>query len=99
MNLYDPDKLHDYIAQKIVPGLVFTSKIEFSEFIESLSLDTNSPVFDLLVLYTEMVGCEYEDVAKLLTDNLKLKIKEYIIQSGGEFNLKLDKSEKFNISL
>lgn len=99
MNLYDPSKLSEYTLQKIQSGVIFTSKNDFSEFIESVSAETDTPVFQMLILYTEIIGCEYETVANLLTDNLKEKIKEYIISSGGEFCLKLDESEKFNIQL
>lgn len=91
INLFNRDKLDEYIAAEEM-RFVFSSPVEFSELIESMANKFGLGIFDTLVYFTESVGCEYDTVAKLLTDNIKEKIA-MDVKTSGEYSLKTDKSE------
>lgn len=63
-------------------GTMFSSNVEFSEYIEMLANFRQESLLDTLTYYTESVGCEYDYVAKLITENLKMKLKNELEDTG-----------------
>ena len=54
----------------------FHTSTEFSQFIEKMAFNTQSPCMDIVVDYCIKKEIEIESISKFLTANLKAKIKE-----------------------
>ena len=96
MKPFNRDDLDTYLQSNEM-RLIFSTQVDFSEYIESLSLARNLSLFDTLLFYVEVTGCEYEQVAKMLTDNLKAKIS-VDLEELGDFVIRKDPSESSAIS-
>ena len=54
----------------------FHTSTEFSQFIEKMAFNTQSPCMDIVVDYCIKKEIEIESISKFLTASLKAKIKE-----------------------
>ena len=54
----------------------FHTSTEFSQYIEKMAFNTNSPCMDMVCDYCEKRTIEIESISKFLTASLKAKIKE-----------------------
>ena len=54
----------------------FHTSTEFSQYIEKIAFNTNSPCMDMVVDYCEKRSIEIESISKFLTASIKAKIKE-----------------------
>ena len=54
----------------------FHTSTEFSQFIEKMAFNTQSPCMDIVVDYCIKKEIEIESISKFLTASLKSKIKE-----------------------
>ena len=54
----------------------FHTSTEFSQYIEKIAFNTQSPCMDIVVDYCIKKEIEIESVSKFLTSSLKAKIKE-----------------------
>ena len=54
----------------------FHTSTEFSQFIEKMAFNTQSPCMDIVCVYCIKKEIEIESVSKFLTSSLKAKIKE-----------------------
>ena len=54
----------------------FHTSTEFSQYIEKMAFNTNSPCMDMVCDYCEKNSIEIESISKFLTASIKAKIKE-----------------------
>ena len=71
-NIFSRDKLANASTQD---ALVFRSPVEFSEYIETISSNSNENLTQTLLAYSEVNDINYEDIAKMFTPSIKEKVK------------------------
>jgi hypothetical protein len=64
------------------PKLIFSSPVEFSEYVESIALRDELTISGTLIDLCEIYDIEYESLSKMLTQSIKEKIAVEFQEQG-----------------
>lgn len=79
------NSLDSYFMSSFVESIetrIFKSPTEFSQFIEQTAITERMRCSDVLIDYSDYLGVEFTDIAKMVSESLKMKLRIEMQEAG-----------------